>query len=178
MKQVICTISVCFIALAAFAGDILTLHNQMVFEGKVTKIKDCSVVFKANGETYVVPANDIYSIEFGDVTDKVYTDYMSLAEGASDKCLNGRFDAEEYHGKKGSHFLLGVLFGPLAMVVTAVAANPIPERGRQTNQLSQNRDQFYDLEYLSCYKKRAKGQLIAMEGLGWGTWILIVLSTL
>ena len=41
--------------------------------------------------------------------------------------------------------------------------------------MSNNKDQFNDLEYLSCYKKKAKGQLIGAEALGWGAWILSVL---
>jgi hypothetical protein len=32
---------------------------------------------------------------------------------------------------------------------------------------SKNKDQFDDPEYLSCYKKKAKGQLTGMEALGW-----------
>lgn len=44
----------------SYAGDILTLKNEMIFEGKVIKIKDCGVVFKANDNSYVIPATDIF----------------------------------------------------------------------------------------------------------------------
>jgi hypothetical protein len=40
--------------------------------------------------------------------------------------------------------------------------------------LSKNKDKFNDPEYLSCYKHKAKGQLIRMEALGWGAWLLFV----
>ena len=40
---------------------------------------------------------------------------------------------------------------------------------------SKNKEDFDDPEYLSCYKKKAKGQLLGMEGIGWGAWILLVL---
>lgn len=161
-------------AITAFAGDILRLNNEMVFDGKVTKIKGCAVVFKSDGHKYIVPASEIFSIQFENTRDKVYTDYMNMTVDEPNKCLSGRLDAEMYHGKKGGHFVLGVLFGPFAMIGTALA-NPIPEKGKQTYRLSKNKEQFGDLEYLSCYKKKAKGQLIGMEALGWGAWILLVL---
>lgn len=174
MKSIIFSFAAVLIYISSFAGDILTLNNEMVFEGKVIKIKECAVVFKADGNRYIVPASDIFSIQFEDIEDKVYTDYLAMTEDNPNKCLNGRLDAENYHGKKGGHFVLGVLFGPFAMIGTALA-NPTPEKGRQTYMLSKNKEQFSDPEYLSCYRKKAKGQLIGMEALGWGAWILLVL---
>jgi len=174
MKKITLTITATLFAIASFAGDILTLNNEMVFEGKVTKIKDCAVVFKADGNKYIVPASEIFSLQFENTEDKVYTEYMKMADGDPNKCLNGRLDAENYHGKKGGHFVLGVLFGPFAMIGTALA-NPTPEKGKQTYMMSKNKEQFSDPEYLSCYKKKAKGQLIGMEALGWGAWILLLL---
>jgi hypothetical protein len=83
-------------------------------------------------------------------------------------------DAQAFHGKRGGHFVLGVLFGPFAVIGTAVS-NPTPERGARTYMMSKNKELFSDPEYLTCYRKKAKGQLIGMEFLGWGAWILIVL---
>lgn len=174
MKKITLTITATLFAMATFAGDILTLNNEMVFEGKVTKIKDCAVVFKADGHKYIIPASEIFSLQFENTEDKVYTDYMQMADGDPNKCLNGRLDAENYHGKKGGHFVLGVLFGPFAMIGTALA-NPTPEKGKQTYMMSKNKEQFSDPEYLSCYRKKAQEQLIGMEALGWGAWILLLL---
>ncbi len=174
MKKITLTIAATLFAIASFAGDILTLNNEMVFEGKVTKIKDCAVVFKADGHKYIVPASEIFSLQFENTEDKVYTDYMQMSDGDTNKCLNGRLDAAMYHGKKGEHFVLGVLFGPFAMIGTALA-NPTPEKGEQTNMMSKNKDQFSDPEYLSCYMKKAKGQLIGIEALGLAAGILVLL---
>ncbi len=155
----------------SFAGDILTLNNQMVYEGEVIKIKNCEVYFKADGQKYIIPSSDIFSVQFENTTDKVFTDYLKLADSDPNKCLNGRLDAEAYHGKQGLHFALGVLFGPFAMIGTALS-NPTPERGKQTISMSKNKDQFNDPEYLKCYKKEAKGNLVLMESLGWLSWVL------
>ncbi len=38
------------ISFSSIAGDILTLNNSMVFEGKISKIKDCMVIFKTDGK--------------------------------------------------------------------------------------------------------------------------------
>lgn len=174
MKKITLTIFATLFTIASFAGDILTLNNKMVFEGKVTKIKGCAVVFKVRENKYIIPASEIFSIQFENTEDRVYTRYMQLLEKDPDKCLKGRLDAENFHGKKGGHFVLGVLFGPFAMIGTALS-NPTPEKGKQTYMVSKNRDLFSDPAYLSCYRKKAKGQLIGMEVLGWGAWILFVL---
>ena len=174
MNKITLTLTATLLTLATFAGDILTLNNKMVFEGKVSKIKGCAVVFKTKVNKYIVPASEIYSIQFEKSTDKVYTEYLKIADTDPDKCLNGRLDAENYHGKQVGHFVLGVLFGPFAMIGTAVS-NPTPEKGKNTYMMSKNKDQFSDPEYLSCYRKKAKGQLIGMEALGWAAWVLLVL---
>ena len=158
---------------SAFAGDIITLNDNKSFEGKVTKIKNCSVVFKADGEKFMIPATDIFSIQFEDVNDKVYTNYLALSDNA-ENCLKGRTDAESFHGKEAGHFILGVLFGPFAMLGTLVS-NPTPERGKNTYMNSENRELFSDPAYLKCYKNKAKGKLIGMEALGWGAYLLIIL---
>lgn len=172
--KILLTFFLTLVLTTSFAGDILKLNNEKIFEGKITSIKKCVVHFKVNGNKYVIPATDIFSIEFENHNNKIYKDYIKSLLNDPNKCLNGRLDAENYHGKKVGHFFLGMLFGPFAMVGTALS-NPTPERGKQTYMMSNNKEQFSDLEYLSCYKKKAKGQLIAMEGLGWGTWILIIL---
>jgi len=164
------TISITFLALILYtveARDILTLSNEMVFEGKVLKIKDCMVTFKSNKIKYKVPASDIFSIQFGNIEDKVYTKYLNMTKHKTEECFRGITDAENYHKKKGGHFVLGLLFGPFAMLGTAIIANPTPEKGRLTYSKSENIDQFNDPEYLGCYRKKARLQLLAAETLGW-----------
>lgn len=165
---------VLFSTLPAMSGDILTLQNKHCFDGKVLKVEPCAIVFKSEGRRYLIPAEDIFSIEFENPRDKVYTAFTEMAESDINKCMAGRMDAENYHGKKGWHFALGVLFGPFAMIGTALA-NPTPQKGRETYMLSKNKEFFSDPEYLSCYRSKAKGQLITWEALGWGAWILLIL---
>jgi hypothetical protein len=156
----------------SFASDILRLNNSMAFEGKVVRIKKCEVVFRTKDAKYVIPGSEIHSIEFGDPQDQVYLNFLESDD--PNNCMKGRFDAENFHGKRGGHFLLGALFGPFAMIGTALS-NPTPTRGRDTFALSPNKDLFGDPEYITCYKKRAKGQLIGMEAAGWGAWLAFLL---
>jgi hypothetical protein len=160
----------CLTTFELYASDVLTLNNKMSFEGKVLRIKKCEVVFRTNGYKYVIPGSEIQSIEFGDTQDHVYLNYLERRNG--ENCIKGQMDAQMFHGKKGGHFVLGFLFGPFAMIGTAISS-PTPVRGRDTMILSQNSDLFTDPEYISCYKKKAKGQLIGMEAAGWGAWILL-----
>jgi len=155
-----------------FANDVLTLTNQKRFNGKVLRIKKCQVIFKSeNGDKYKVPTSDIETLEFGNTSDKVYKGYLKALEQDPNLCMKGRLDAENYHGKNGSHFILGVLFGPFAMIGTALA-NPTPQKGKDTMMLSKNKNDFDDPEYLACYKRKAKGHLIGMEAIGWGASFL------
>jgi len=173
MKKTTLTITALLFALITFAGDILTLNNEMVFEGKVTKIKGCSIKFKADGNKYTIPTSEIFSIQFEDTEDKVYKKYLEIPDGNQSKCMSGKLDAKHYHGKKGTHVALGFLFGPFAMIGTLIA-DPTPDKGKRTYMMSKNKDEFDDLEYISCYKKKAKGQLIAMEAIGLGAAILLL----
>jgi hypothetical protein len=166
--------AVCLVSANAFGGDIVTLTNSLSFEGKVIKIKKCEVVFKAHGDRYVIPGGEIQSIQFEDPQDIVYTEYREKGMADPDACMKGHTDARAFHGKQVGHFILGFLFGPFAMIGTAVS-NPTPIRGKDTYALSQNKELFSDPQYLTCYKKAAKGRLIGMEAVGWGAWLMIYL---
>lgn len=174
MKRILLILAVTVLPLTSLAGDILTLKNEMVFEGKVTKIKDCSVVFKAGGKKHIIPASEIFSVQFENTRDRVFTEYMALADEDPDKCLKGRLDAKDYHGRKGLYVLLG-LFGPGAIIVTALG-NPTPETGESTKLMSKNAELFCDPVYLHCYRKKATGQLIKMEALGFAAVMVLVVT--
>ena len=174
MKKITSILIVLLLGINVYSSDILTLNNEKVFTGKISKIKGCSVLFISEGNKYVIPASEIYFIQFENIESKVYTKYMEMGDDDPNKCLNGKLDAENFHGKKGGHIALGFLFGPFAILGTALA-NPTPDKGKRTYLLSENKDQFSDLEYISCYKKKAKGQLIGMEAIGWGALILLIL---
>lgn len=175
MKRVFIIFTLICVTTSVYAGDILTLTNGMTFNGEVKKIKDCEIVFKAdNNEKYNIPSTDIYSILFEDVDNKLYVNYLESLQSDPNRCLKGAIDAENYHGKQVGHFVLGVLFGPFAMIGTALS-NPIPQNGAHTMSNTKNMNIINDYEYLKCYKKKAKGQLIAAEGMGWAAWIIFVL---
>lgn len=156
------------------AEDILILNNTKQFEGKVSRIKNCMVTFKVEGEKYYIPASDVYSIEFGNKQDKVYTNYLKQLVVDPGKCVSGRLDAVNYHGKKSSHIALGFLFGPFAMLGTALS-NPTPQRGKLTTRMSENSEMFSDPDYLECYKQKVKGRLIGAEAIGLGIAALMIL---
>lgn len=168
-----------FFAVTTFAGDVLTLNNEMKFEGKIIKIdKNCNVTFKATDDNkYVIPAADILTIEFENTSDSIYMEYLSRLHNDPDACMKGHMDARNYHGKTGGHIAAGILFGPFAIIVAA-ASNPTPQKGEDTNTLSQNRELFNDPNYLHCYSKEAKKKNVQNTAIGWGMWILFILLIL
>ena len=176
MKKTLLAFMMLVMANSLFAknsnSDVLTLMNEMTFMGKVKKISDCKVKFKTDEGTFWIPADDIYSVQFGDPDDKVLEAYQEM--DGSEKCLKGAQDAQNFHGKTGGHIVLGALFGPFAMIGAAVAS-PNPYKGRNTVIMSQNSNLFNDPAYLKCYKKKAKGRNVGNVAIGWGIWMLAVL---
>ncbi len=164
MKKQFILILITLLALGAAGSDAIVLVNQKAFKGRIKKVTPCHILFKTNGMTYNIPAGDIHSLYFGDPAGKAARQFQDVGEQWK-KCAEGQFDARVYHGKRFGHGVLGFFFGPFAMIGTALA-NPTPARGAQTLQLSKNHDLFSDPEYLSCYTRKAKGQLIGAEALG------------
>lgn len=162
------------IVFSSYAGDVLTLTNQTMFDGKVTRIKDCIITFKVKGARYDIPADSIYSIQFEDPGNKILNDYIELAERRENYCMQGQMDAQNLHGKAGLHVTMGFLFGPLA-VIGAALGNPSPANGKETYAMSQNDNLFSDPSYLSCYKRKAKNKNIGNAAAGWGLWLLLLL---
>ena len=173
MNKLLLITSFSLLSFLSFAADVITLNNQMAFSGKVFKIDQCMVKFRSGGEVFIIPADDIYTINFENPNDRVLRRYENLSD--PEKCLKGRNDADLYHGKAGAHIALGVLFGPFAIIGAAVA-DPIPSRGKDTYMMSKNQELFSDPAYLSCYRKTAKGKNVGNTALGWGAWILFLLA--
>ncbi|MFM7196035.1 MAG: hypothetical protein ACKOYP_14800 [Bacteroidota bacterium] len=160
----------------AHSNDVLVLANNHTFRGDVLRIRDCQVVFRAeHGGRYTLPASDIALLQFGDPADKVYTDYLALTAEDENACMKGAGDGKAFHGKAGLHVVLGVLFGPIAMIGAAVSS-PNPVNGARTMELSKNSALFSDPQYLECYRKSARGKNVGATAAGWGIWILLLLS--
>ena len=160
------------------AGDVLILPNGNQYEGKVVKLKGCDVIFRSNGSRYVIPAGEIHSIHFEDENNKVLKDYQELtSDEGINKCMEGAKDAANFHGKKGAHVALGFCFGGFSMIGTALA-DCGPMKGSETMLLSKNKPLFTDYEYIQCYKKEARKNLLIMEAVGWGAFIVIYLGAL
>jgi len=158
------------------AKDVITLNNNKKFEGKVVKLKNCSIVFKTNGSKFEIPADSIYSIQFEDYNNRLYKNYSYKSISNENLCFQGQMDASNFHGKKGSHFALGLLFGPFAIIGTALA-DPSPYNSSNMMMIQSKDDsKFSDPMYLLCYKKKAKTDLIVSESLGWLTWILLLVA--
>ena len=174
MKKVTLVILTLLLTVSAFASDILILNNERVFNGKVTKIGKCEIIFKVEGHKYTIPASDIFSIQFEDTNNKIYRKYVKSLDKDPNKCLAAQLDVKNYHGRKVGHAVLGFLFGPAAMLGTAVS-NPTPDRGKHTYIMSKNSEYFSDTEYLNCYRNTAKTSLLQMEALGWAASLLILL---
>ncbi|MEM7373822.1 MAG: hypothetical protein AAF587_34685 [Bacteroidota bacterium] len=174
MKTILLTILTVFLCSVNFANDILTLNNEMVFQGKVKQINACSILFKSDGKKFDIPSEDIFSVKFDNPKDKIYTSYMEMAERNPKACMQGTLDADNLHGRSGSYFTMGMLFGPFALIGAAMG-NPSPISSKNAYYMSGNQDLFQDPMYLNCYKRKAKSKNVKSAAAGWGAWILVVL---
>jgi hypothetical protein len=175
MKKIGLLMILMVLSVFSLAEDILTLKDGKSFEGEVTKIKNCHVYFQTEIGTFIIPAYDISAIQLENPSKRVLKKYTLMSDTTNaDKCMFGQQDAEMFHGKNFGHFVLGFLFGPFALIGTALA-NPTPDKGQRTYMMSEHKDLFSDPSYLLCYKKKARGKLLGREAAGWGTWLLLVL---
>lgn len=126
-----------------------------------------------SGITYGILKSEVLRIRYENGRVESFSD-EEIANNMSpeEKCRCGKSDAAKYHGKKGTHFVYGVLFGPFPLVITALTKQT-PKRGRHTFIMSEHKALFKDPYYLSCYRKKAKSDLIGMELSGFATLYLI-----
>jgi hypothetical protein len=171
MKNIMLVFGLMCLVQSVTAGDHIRLRNGNLYDGKVKKVKKCRVVFEMNNDTYEIPAHEIQYVQFADVNDRVYTRYQKKVVD-DNACFKGQTDAVAYHGKGLGHAVLGFLFGPFAVIGTAVTQTT-PDRGKSTYLMSQNKELFDDPVYINCYKKKAKGKLIGAELGGLALAILI-----
>jgi len=174
MKKLILILStfIFLFSIPIYAGDFITFLDGKTMEVKIKRIKNCEIVIKFKKQKYFIPADSIFTIEFENPDNKIYQEYLKLS--SSDKCMRGQLDAAAYHGKGGGNFILGVLFGPFAVIGCAVGKSG-PSRGANTFIMSENRELFNDAIYLTCYQKQARRKAITNAAIGWGAWILFVL---
>lgn len=175
MKKLIFAAFAVLIANSALSSDILTMLDGKMYQVDVIRVKSCELTVKIENEKFVIPATEIQSIEFENVNDPEYLDFIKMNQFGGDACLSGQQDAENFHGKKGGHIALGVLFGPFAILGTALFADPDPSKGAKTASMSTNKQMFSDPAYLQCYKKEAKSGLIKAEAIGWAAWLIFLL---
>ena len=129
------------------AGDILTLKTEKIFERKVPKIKDYSIVFEAKGKKNIVFSSLIFSIHLKGKNEAVTTRYMNLVLSDSNKYLNASGDAQKYHVKKGGHFVFGVLFHSSEMIGTTFSILK-PDIVKHIYIISKNKELFSEPYYL------------------------------
>jgi hypothetical protein len=170
MKRVIFFILACFaIVFSLTAGDILVLKNGMRFQGEIKRFYDCSLLFRTDIGEFIIPAGDIQTVEFEKPSKRFMKRYSHMS---SERCYQGRMDATKYHGKEFGHLLMGFFFGPFALIGTAIARQT-PQKGSRTLSKSDNQQLFDDPDYLRCYQRKAKGDLLTMEAIGWAQWLVV-----
>ncbi|MEO0900205.1 MAG: hypothetical protein AAFY71_27585 [Bacteroidota bacterium] len=166
MKRTALIIFFLSIMAALSAKDVLMLNNQKLFEGKVKRVDACEIAFKADGDTYIIPVADISFLGFEKEESKQAQKFFDLQQAGESACMEGKGDAKAFHGKVAKHVVSGIIFGPVGTIF-ALLGNPTPRKGKETKQLSDNRDLFSDAQYLNCYRKEAKKNNVLYTLIGW-----------
>ena len=167
-----------FLFLQSFCQDKITLIDSSTFEGKVTKIQKSQVCIKTGQSRHLIQLSDILEIKLENKNDRLLSKYFESGKEDNykegDKCLKGKLDAKSYHGKKGAHFVYGLL-GEFYVVLGAASSKPTPITGKRTLKESHYKELFSDPEYLKCYTRRARGQNVKYAALGAVTGFSILL---
>lgn len=190
-------------SLTMWAQDIIYLKNGSEIKAKVIEIAEFTTIYKVfdqiQGPIRHIENDDIFMIIYQDGTRDVFktkqsektnpesihpaTNHFQQTQNRtndrempnlSERCLRGESDADMYHGKKGSHVALGVIFGGFA-IIGAALAEPTPENGISTKILTENRDLLQDPTYRSCYTKKARRNNVSNAATGWAAWLLFLI---
>lgn len=161
--------------------DVLILKNGDELQTKITEVGISEVKYKMydnqTGPIHVILKSEIFMIKYENGTKELIKSNVSIINvggyNNADVCKKGQKDAELYHGKTGKHMLGGFLLGPFAVIGSALA-NPTPEKGDKTLEMSKNRDEINnDFYYRDCYIKKARTKNIVNTFAGWAGWLLL-----
>ena len=187
----------------SFAQDVIYKIDGAEIKAKITDITTETIKYKKyeqqDGPIRNILISDVFMIIYENGTREVFKENTTSPknEGAinqtpqnipkeeyfedarnelsmSDKCMKGESDAEVYHGKTGTHVLLGIAFGGFAVIGAAVS-EPTPEKGNSTSIMSKNRELFQDPVYRNCYIKKARKRNVGNAALGWASWGLFLI---
>jgi len=143
-------------------GEETFLEEFRFFRGKIKKVKDCMVKFKAlDGKVHWIPVEHVAGYKISDPNSDLNAIFKDME--AQNYCNEGTNDASKFHRSSGWYWG-GFLFGVFA-VIPALIIEPAP-RG--------NSPYYSDASYLICYSKKAKSMNITSALYGWLTWVLIV----
>jgi len=162
----------CSFAITSSATDVLKLSNGMTFEGTVIKVGKCSLSFAINDIAYTIPASDIYSVEFDNIS-KIRAKKISRMINSGDNCFSGTSDGA-MHGHKGGQFCAGFFGGFIGFAIVAIVDRS-PSGSSNLMLIGNNRELWNDLSYLTCYEKQSKKEAMKMAGIGCGSGALLYL---
>jgi hypothetical protein len=162
----------CAFSFNALASDVITLTNGQSFEGTITKVNNCSLNFSIDDNVYTIPASDIVYAEFEKIS-KRRANKITHMLGNEDNCFAGTTDGA-MHGHKAGQFCAGFFGGLIGFVIVAVV-DRTPTKSKNIMLISENREMWNDLTYLTCYQQQSKKEAIKAAGAGFGAWVLLVL---
>lgn len=165
MKVFLLTLCCCLNLIITHAADYVTLKNQMRFKGEILQLNQNGILFFSNSKHYLIPTTDIAKLEFNQSSNNALIKYLTTQDDDAEACIKGEQDAKKYHGKRGIHFISGMMLGPIAFMITGLSS-PTPDKGMFTYNFSKNKALFSDHAYISCYELAAKKQHFIMNGLG------------
>jgi hypothetical protein len=142
MKVFMLTLCCCLNLIITHAADYVTLKNQMRFKGEILQLNQ-------NNQS----------------SNNALITNLTTQDDDAEACIKGEQDAKKYHGKRGIHFISGMMLGPIAFMITGLSS-PTPDKGMFTYNFSKNKALFSDHAYISCYELAAKKQHFIMNGLG------------
>ena len=174
MKKIILLL-VFAISTTAF-GDIVTIEGRS-YSVEILKVKKSKVVFTMDGDRYNVPIKNVETIFFDENGSNYEENTEALLKliAEENSCVTGTMDAQG-RGKTVINVLGGAFFGPFALIV--VGLNDFhPSKDYANVAAKGHTDLMDDVQYIQCYRQKAKTKALTEAAGGWAMWILLILAS-
>lgn len=172
MKRILTILSFLLVA-PSFGNDIIRISSGHSYVGRIYGIEEMEILFTGINQTdYAVPISDILSIKFEDPDTEIANEFKQLTSelmeyevmtdgtelpigNSDDPYLQGRYDAQGYHGKGGGYFAAGVFLGPAGYLFLIGDNRFTPNNAKFREEFVFDRD-LDDWQYMQGYELACK----------------------
>ena len=177
MKKTAILLYITFLTFSAFSKDVIHLKNGRTIKCTLVDLKKDSIYFikkKKNG-VRLLTSDMVDFILIGENNQAFQTKISNLHSiiDPLEACQAGKMDANLFHHRGFGNGCLGFFFGLFGIAGTVIG-RPHPPPIEVI--VVRDKEMVMNPAYLSCYRKRAKGKNIISAAIGYGVFLVVLLT--